>query len=49
MCGSTFKIIAAMQALTGPAVQTFEAAVNELKGCPPSRYERGPVRVQAGI
>ena len=48
-CGSVFKIVAAMEALSGPAVQTFHVAVNELKGAPRSRFERGPVRIQTGI
>ena len=48
-CGSVFKITAAMEALSGPAVQTFQAAVNELRSAPRSKYESGPVRIQVGI
>jgi RNase P subunit RPR2 len=40
-CGSQYRIVCAMQAVSGPAVQTFEAATRDLLGAARSRFESG--------
>lgn len=41
-CASTYRIVSRMEAVTGPAVATYRAVVDDLKAQPLSRFEPQP-------